>query len=125
MPQNDPSNPIDSTLAADASAPQTALAPERTLCPFESFEYDAGEDAYRVQFDSDAVAPSTAVVSALAAISDTDPIEIEPLYAAVDPDVLDSIVSRQPPTGDVELAFPLHDHSVRVESTGCIEITPA
>nr|WP_161605563.1 HalOD1 output domain-containing protein [Natronorubrum sulfidifaciens] len=35
--------------------------------------------------------PSMAVVSLVAAVTDTDPLELEPLYNAVDPEALDSL----------------------------------
>lgn len=123
MAQNDPSNSPETTATADAHSTRDEFAPNRSFCSFESFDYDAEESTFRILSDPDDVAPSTAVISALAAISDTDPLEIEPLYTGIDPDALDSLVSKKPATGDVEIAFHLHGHSVRVKSSGSIEIT--
>lgn len=123
MPPNDPSNSIDTRPPATSSPAPDSFAPGRIFCEFESFDYDADEGAYRVLYDPNAVDPSTAVVSALAAISDTDPVEMDSLHTAVDTDCLNSIASMQPATGDVEIAFQLHGHSVRIKSSGSIEIT--
>lgn len=125
MPQNDPSNATDSIVTAEAPSAEVELATERSFCTFESFDYDASEDTYRVLFDPETVDPSTAVVSALAVISDTDPVDLEPLYNVIDPDCLDSIASKQPSAGDVEIAFRLNGYAVEAKSSGSIEFTPS
>lgn len=39
--------------------------------------------------------PSTVVVTAVAEVTGTDPVEMPPLYEVVDPDALDSLLARE------------------------------
>lgn len=41
-------------------------------------------------------APSEAVVHAVADLTGTDPLDLEPLYHVIDPDVLDGVFLRDP-----------------------------
>lgn len=41
------------------------------------------------------VTPSERVVDAVAAAEDVDPIELDPLYASIDPDALDAVVGSE------------------------------
>lgn len=43
---------------------------------------------------------SGAVVAAVADLTETDPIHLEPLYRAVDPDALDALFASTRPRGD-------------------------
>ncbi|MCL9813859.1 HalOD1 output domain-containing protein [Natranaeroarchaeum aerophilus] len=70
---------------------------------------------------------STAVVEALADANDVDPLELDPLYEAVDPDALDSLFSTSDgstgiPHGTVR--FTTNGYEVEVTSTGRVHLTP-
>lgn len=68
-------------------------------------------------------AASQAVVEKLAATEDVDPVEIEPpLYEAVDPDALDSLVESA--TGPLTVAFPYCGYVVRVDESATVTVTP-
>lgn len=65
--------------------------------------------------------PSTAVVTAVAEAAGTDPVAIEPLYEAIDPDALDALVA--PPTAlgtapSATIEFVYQDYRVRVGANG-------
>ncbi|WP_161991503.1 HalOD1 output domain-containing protein [Natronorubrum aibiense] len=57
--------------------------------------------------------PSMAVVSLVATVTDTDPLELEPLYDAVDPEALDSLCT--PTNGVSSLSFEYAGYTVVVE----------
>lgn len=83
-------------------------------------EYDSETDTYRASCDSTG-SMSLAIISTLAAVSGTDPRESEPLYATVDPDALDSLVSTA--GDDIRIAFEHAGYHVVVDGTR--EITVA
>lgn len=92
-----------------------------------SVSYDAGTDTYRATFDSATVAPTVAVVEAMAAVRGTDPTDLRPLYDAVDPQGLDRVCSDSVPPyreGARTVEFTYLDHRVSVDSGGVVEIRP-
>ena len=90
-------------------------------------ERDESADVYRVRDCPTDEPASTVVVTTVAAVSETDPLDLEPLRESVDPDALDSLF-RETPGGCVRNAgrieFSFADHGVAVDATGKIEISP-
>ncbi|WP_135825867.1 HalOD1 output domain-containing protein [Halorussus ruber] len=90
-------------------------------------ERDESTDRYRVRYDSSEELPSTVVVTAVAAVAETDPLDLEPLRESIDPDALDALF-RQTPGGRIrssgQAEFWFADHHVTVDATGEIEVTP-
>jgi len=85
-----------------------------------------GETVHR-QFDWSAVAPSTAVVEAVAKTVDREETALETLYGTVDPDALDALVRSGVGTAferDVAVSFPFADRQVTVRSTGDVLVEP-
>ena len=87
--------------------------------------YDPATKTYRVGFDWPETSPPSAIlVEAMAAVTDTDPTELDSLYDTVDPDALDDLFAR--PTGanafDGRVTFTYCDHEVTVYGTGEIAI---
>lgn len=106
---------------ADGAAP---YAPERSFCRFDSFEYRPEESRYRASYDRGVIPASTAVISAMAVASDTDPLDIEPLYSTIDPDALDALVaSGGSNEGNTGLTFDHHGFEVMVSVDGSITLT--
>lgn len=68
--------------------------------------YDRGRDE----------TPSEAVVQAVADLTGTDPLVLEPLYHAIDPDVLDGVF-RQGPEGGVEAEITIEYNECKVTIT--------
>lgn len=69
---------------------------------------------------------SQLVVEAVAEREDVGPIELDPLYDAVDPDALDAIFQMQlrpsnnAPTGEIH--FEYHGYTVRVTAAGRVDL---
>ncbi|WP_049890196.1 HalOD1 output domain-containing protein [Natronorubrum sulfidifaciens] len=62
---------------------------------------------------------SLSVIEALAAETDTDPIELEPLYHVIDPEALDQLFQQGTAT-DAAVTFPYGGHTVEVRGDGTI-----
>lgn len=82
---------------------------------------DAETGTFRTTFDSRTDSADMAIVSAVAAISNTDPKEMEPLHGVVDTDALNSIVRRG---SDAQVTFPYTGYEVVVRSDGVITVAP-
>ncbi|WP_226041435.1 HalOD1 output domain-containing protein [Natrinema sp. DC36] len=96
---------------------------EEDYCELESVEYDADEGVYRAIYRFNDASPSIAVVNAVAAVSNMDPLNMEPLYSTVDPDALDSVTTPSETTGDdFRVVFEFHDCEVAVSSTGSLKV---
>lgn len=71
---------------------------------------------------------STAVSMGVAAVTNTTPTDLDPLYETVDSDALnhlfDSMATEPSRHGYGQLTFSYHDCTVTVYSDGTIEITP-
>ncbi|WP_161972972.1 HalOD1 output domain-containing protein [Halostella pelagica] len=116
-----------STFNTDTtSTPQDrTFAPARSLCEFESFEYYSEDDVYRALLTDANTPVSTAVVSAVAAASDTDPLYMDPLYSTINPDALDTLGTPQRAAdGDRHITFEFHGYEVTVSSYGSLKISP-
>ena len=90
----------------------------------EAVEYSQDPVTVRTQFDQAKTPASVAVIATLADVMDTDPVELSPLYATVDPGALDALVQvRNGTTGDTHVTFTHEGHKIRVHSYGVITIT--
>lgn len=93
-----------------------------------AIEHDETAGVYRVQHDWDDDEPlGMVVVGAVATVAETDPLEIEPLGASLDPDALDDLFtprSNGSTRDEGEVAFSVADHRVVVSATGEVEIHP-
>lgn len=69
---------------------------------------------------------SQAVVEAVAEAEGVDPTELTPLYAAIDPDALESLFEPSLPSTDGrvvgEIRFPYHGYEVRVTASGWVHL---
>jgi len=92
-----------------------------------SGHYDEHFDTYRVQYDrDDSRQLTTAIAEEVAAVSGTDPEDLEPLYETVDPDALDRLLTPRDGTDSVGgVWFHYAGYRVTVRGAGEIEITPA
>jgi len=90
-----------------------------------SISYDADAEAYLAQFDDDAIAPSMAVIEAMASVCDASPTALEPLADTVDPMAIDRLVQGADGDADRALEFHYLDYVVTVYGHGVIEIQPA
>ena len=95
-------------------------SPDSTTLPSTaSLRFDPTTRTHHVCCDTDGLSSVTAVVTeAVAAVSGCDVLELDPLFDAVDPDFLDTIVAYR----DAELTFAYEGYSVTVSSGGEISI---
>jgi hypothetical protein len=87
-----------------------------------SISYDADAETYRAQFDDDVIAPSMAVIEAVASVRDAGAMELDPLVDTVDPMAIDRLADG---SDDRSLEFRYLDHTVTVHARGIVEIRPA
>lgn len=88
-----------------------------------TFESDI--EAYSTQFDLQSTSPAMALVSAVADVLETDPLDLDPLYEAVDTDALNDLL-RPNSFGEnpVWVSFTFASCEVSMASDGRVEITP-
>ena len=91
----------------------------------DAIEYNRESATVRTQFDQEKTPPSMAVIATLADVMGVDPVEIDPLHSAIDPDALDSLVRvRNRTSGDIHVSFTHENHAITVQSYGVVTITP-
>lgn len=90
-------------------------------------EFDPDTGSYRVTFDSEEYRFSTAVVFAVGAVSDSDPLSLPALNDRVDPECLDGVFGPKedgtPRTGG-RVVFPFVGYEVTVDSDGVVVVDP-
>ncbi len=78
--------------------------------------------AYQIDDDEQL---SSAVVHAVAEAEDADPLDLTPLYGAVDPDALDSLFDSLASDGEAsvdEVTFDYHGYGVTVAADGVVRL---
>lgn len=84
------------------------------------------EGVYRINFDFTTVSPATAIISAVAAVTETDPLQIDPLYSTIDPDALNALFHwRNAQSSDIFLYFSIEGYDIKMTSYGQITIRSA
>ncbi|MDJ1432580.1 HalOD1 output domain-containing protein [Halostagnicola sp. A-GB9-2] len=70
--------------------------------------------------------PSTAVIEAIAAVTDSEPVAMPSIYDFIDLEALDAIIANQSTgrTDTITVAFQYDDVHVTIGSDGSIEIRP-
>ncbi|WP_225333048.1 HalOD1 output domain-containing protein [Halomicrobium urmianum] len=74
---------------------------------------------------------SRSVVDRVAEAENSDPLDLDPLYEAIDPDALDALQSQTDDgrQSDCRIAFAYHGHTVIADSSGTVtladEATPS
>lgn len=75
---------------------------------------------------NESMSVSERVIAAVAAATDTDPLELEPLYTRIDPDCLDSIFDGESSGRDRNLGqitFPMAGRQVVVNADGTVDVS--
>ncbi|MDG5775505.1 HalOD1 output domain-containing protein [Haloarculaceae archaeon H-GB2-1] len=91
----------------------------------DRLEYDAETDSYAGTFDFRDLHPSVAVVNAVAAVADMDPLAFDPIGDCLDPDALDVLLGADSATGtDCSVSFNYASSEVTISTTGRIEVRP-
>lgn len=83
-----------------------------------------------LQTEATEITPSERVVDAVAEAEDVDPIELDPLYAAVDPDALDAVIRSQregpiTPRTSTLVRFDYQGYHVTVTGDGAVDVDAA
>ena len=90
--------------------------------------FDPKTDTYCLHYDRlEDESVSAAVVRGVAAVTNTSPTELEPLFETVDPDALDQLyrtTTGGSGPGDCWVSFSYNDCAVTVDATGEITIEP-
>lgn len=72
------------------------------------------------------ILPSEAVVERVANREGVDPVELSPLYEAIDPDALDSLVCASNGDGsDLAIEFSYSGHEITVTGEGVVHLDQA
>jgi len=90
-----------------------------------SISYDSDAGTYRALFDDDAIAPSMAIVEAMASVRDTTPTDLDPLVETVDPMAVDRLAKGANGNDDCVIEFRYLDHVVAVRGRNVVEIRPS
>lgn len=91
--------------------------------------FDPETDTYRLRHDwrsDESVA--TAVITGVAAVTNTPPTEMDPLFEILDPDALDQLFASTAggsSRDDGRISFEIEGCAVTVDATGEIALTPA
>jgi len=90
-------------------------------------ESGGGNDGRRATWDrSDPETIPSTVVRTVAAVTETDPLEMsQPLHGVVDADALVSLLSSGPGDGTVSIRFELTGQLVTVADDGSITVRPS
>lgn len=90
-------------------------------------EYEEGRGRYRVTFDPDAVTASLAIVTAMARITGSEPMELPPLAGATNVDVgtvdrLFDVDSGREHPGDASVTCTYLGHGITVRGDGTMTV---
>lgn len=108
-------------------APTVADSQWNSIEKQDVLEYNPESETYRVSFESATESVCTAVISTVAAVSETRPMELPPLYSVIDPDALEALVESTvagPSNGDVQVSFIFNNCKVTVHTYGIIAVQP-
>lgn len=84
-----------------------------------SVTFDEEAEEFRMEYDPSVDDPSHAVLAAVASVTRTDLIELDPLYSVLDPDALDKLFSVNSDT-TCRLTFGFTDCQITVDAAGTI-----
>jgi hypothetical protein len=93
----------------------------------EVVEYDADTGTYRATYDSSTESVCMAIISTVAAVSETDLSELEPLYSVINPDALNALFASKQDgrsrTGG-EVRFTYCEYEITATSNGDVQVAP-
>lgn len=112
----------NSSTNPQPATPTLTHPPSNTQEQHELLSYDTDTNSYQAPFEEDTESVSLAVVSAIAAVTETPPTDIPQLGAAIDTDALDTLM--EPPGGANQVSFTFHDCEVTVKNNGTIDVRP-
>lgn len=93
----------------------------------EALAYDAETGTYLASFDRESESVHLAVVSAVAVVAGTAPLELPPLYSETDTSALDALAESTPPGPSIDgmrVSITFDGHDVTVHSDGIVAVQP-
>jgi beta-galactosidase beta subunit len=102
-------------------------SPGRGPVASDHVTFNGETGTYWTEFDGHTRQPAEAVVYAVAEASQTDPLDLPPLYSVVDTDALNAIVETSTNSRsqtEITVSFEYADHHVILDGYGRIVITP-
>lgn len=107
------------------NAPPDATDALEIVDSIEAVEFDTDAELFRASYDRTRDRASLAVVAAVAIASGSDPVELDPLHAAVETTALDALFPGSVgDAGAARISFPYEGFEVTVSGRGAIEIDP-
>lgn len=111
------------------SAPDVTTMKWDSIEQNDSVQYNSETDSYRVSFDNEPdESISQAVISTVAVVSETNPVELPPLYSVIDSENLKKVITPTtpgPPQTDIHVSFPYYGHKITVHRYGIITVQPS
>lgn len=98
---------------------------DSTVTP--AVEYHEQTESYRTEFDRYTRSATDAVLTAVASAADADPLELPPLWSAVDAEALDRFFASGTRTRDdseTAITFEYADYVVTVNGHGTVIVEP-
>lgn len=108
-------------------APDVTRTDWEEIDEHEILAYDSASNTYRATFDSSTDQGGLAIISVIAAISGTPPLELPPLYPSINTDAVESLLKNT--TGnsapdDPEISSTYEGYTVTIHSNGVIAVQP-
>lgn len=93
----------------------------------DSIAFHEEDEVYRLAYDREVDTTSLAIIAAVAAIADTDPVDLDPLYSTIDPEAVDTLFDGSA-TGQirstVRVSFHFNEFEITVTDREIIEVQP-
>ena len=97
------------------------MSARETCIALDSFTFRPESETYLTRYDRAETSASMAVVASLAAVLDTDPTEMDPLYYSIDAEALDELLAGAVEAdAELRVEFTVAGHTVSVTDTDVI-----
>lgn len=90
----------------------------------DEITYHEDHKVYRLEYDQSVDTPSVAVVAAVATMTRRDPVDLDPLYSAIDPSALDDLFTATDHRPWGRVVFQFNGFEIMASSRGVIEVNP-
>lgn len=118
-------SPPQRAAIEDGEYPDLNIEPD-LLDSADDIIYYEDDRVYRLEYDPSLDTPTLAVVAAVAAITRTDPMDLDPLHSVVDTSALDDLFAPSPANHGRwgRVVFRFGGFEIMASSQGIIEVDP-
>jgi hypothetical protein len=118
-------SPPQRAVIEDGDYPDLHIEPDLLESADEIIYYE-DDRVYRLEYDPSLDTPTLAVVAAVAAITRTDPMDLDPLHSAIDTSALDDLFAPSPANHGQwgRIVFRFGGFEIMANSQGIIEVDP-